>query len=144
MANEILDIPNHRLIKQGKWGQLKERYVYKTRVEGFQTQSEHITLFLDGTIWIKKNFEWDFGSGPAVDTPAMVAASCVHDALYTLIEQGKIPGGSTRKLSDKTFKDILKAGGTSIFRRYYCYFAVRKAGHAKERLIDAITEKFSK
>ena len=143
MANEILDMPNFRLIKNGKWGKLKSSYSYKTRIEGLQLVSPYIILWLDGTLLVKENFEWNFGSGPAVDTPAMVAASCIHDALYTLMDLGLL-GPEHQRDSDKTFKDILKHGGTAIFRRYYCYVMVRIFGRSEERLTEIIKKKLTK
>ena len=129
--DDILEIPYYGLIKKNGLGRLFADYKYETRVVGYSIESEDINLDPDGTALIKLGFEWDFASGPAVDTPVMVAASLVHDALYVLMDLKLLP--VTAKLeADKTFRDILKRGGSPFFRRQYCFLAVKLFGRIKK------------
>lgn len=77
----------------------------------------------NGNLVVSKGFEWDFASG-AVDTPDMVKASLAHDALCVLIDKGKLPA-KEQKNADRYFRQVLKESGTSWFRRWYSYAAVR-------------------
>ncbi len=52
----------------------------------------HIKLFPDGKLLIKAGFTWDGPSGLTCDTKSSMRGSLVHDALYMLIRNGKIPG----------------------------------------------------
>lgn len=120
-----LRIPHYDLI-DGESGKLLADYVYTTSVMGYNIETQYIRLTQFGTITIRKGFEWDFATG-AIDDPAMVAGSVVHDALYWLIRKNLL-GRQHRKTADKDFKRILKAGGVGRFRRNYCYLAVRLGG----------------
>ena len=52
----------------------------------------HIKLFPDGKLLIKAGFAWDGPSGLTRDTRSSMRGSLVHDALYMLIRNEKIPG----------------------------------------------------
>ena len=51
----------------------------------------YIKLFPDGKLLIKAGFAWDGPSGLTLDTKSSIRGSLVHDALYMLIRNQKIP-----------------------------------------------------
>ena len=120
-------IPHYRLDVDSGLGELLSYASYMTAVKGCRARQKYFTLELNGLLTVHNGYQWDFGSGPAIDTPVMVSASCAHDALYQAIREGHIPRGC-RKAADETFRDLLKLGGVGWFRRTYCYVAVRLIG----------------
>ena len=76
-----------------------------------------------GTLAINKGYSWDGPSGPTIDTEDSLRASLVHDALYQLIREGRLPL-KARRWADKEFRRILKEDGMNLFRRWIWYFAV--------------------
>jgi len=106
-------------------GTLLSEFVFPTSITGF-TEDQHsfITLETIGTLTLAAGFVWDFGSGPAIDTPDMVYASLAHDALYELMQLGLLPW-SQRKEADQYFKRLLKQVGMGWMRRQWVYAGVR-------------------
>lgn len=104
---------NYELIKNGKWGKLKEDKTYHTPITSYRASLDLKTfqceLFLDGRLVIRKGSEWDFGSW-AIDTPAMVEASLAHDAICHLTNYRKIPW-ECRKVGDAYFRRLLQDNG---------------------------------
>lgn len=90
----------------------------------YSNEDRKAQLREDGTLILYPGFTWDFGSGPAIDTPDVVIASLCHDALGWLIENKKLPN-KYRKVSDRLYRELLKENGTGFFRRWYHYLAVR-------------------
>jgi hypothetical protein len=93
-------------------------------IERRDIQTKHILLRPNGDLIVCEGYVWDFGSGPAIDTPEMVAASLAHDALCDLTNSGHLPWHYRRK-ADTFFRKLLKAYGVPMYRRWYCYAAVR-------------------
>lgn len=89
--------------------------------------SDHVRLDADGNLLILGGFEWDGPSGPAIDTPSFMRASLVHDALYRLITERKLPK-RYRKDADKIMRVIAENDGMPFLRRWYAYAAVRVFG----------------
>lgn len=77
-----------------------------------------------GALELLPGFVWDFGSGPAVDTPDMVYGILAHDALYRLMVVKAMPWKNRRKV-DRYFRRLLKAAGMSWARRQWVYYGVR-------------------
>ena len=121
---------HYDLIDKGKKGRLLSPLLFQTPITGFDVTlpSPPCQLYEDGSILLGHGFEWDFGSGPAVDTPAMVLASAVHDALCLMTDKGLLPW-SVRAQSDQFFRDKLKENGVGFARRWWCYMGVR--GYSK-------------
>lgn len=115
--------PRYSLTEDGL-GRLDRTYVFQCPIGGQPCCTELIDLMATGSLNIYAGYTWDFGSGPAIDTPAVVYASLGHDVLYDLIGQGKLPK-RYRKKADVWFKQLLKDAGMSWFRRQYMYLAVR-------------------
>ena len=89
--------------------QLAEDYTHGVPINGFTALSEWMTLDPDGTLTIKGGYAWDGASGPANDHN-FVRASLVHDALYQLLRERKIPE-EYREVADDT---VIYDGGDGI------------------------------
>lgn len=107
---------------------LTKRTVFQTPITGyaarFLEKNTEVRLYESGRLTIGVGFVWDFGSGPAIDTPDMVIASLAHDALGRLADRRGLDG-KFRKQSDKYFRQLLRDNGASWFRAWYAYIAVR-------------------
>lgn len=77
-----------------------------------------------GRLHIFAGFEWDFGSGPAIDTPAVIRASLAHDALCLLTDNGLIPW-ECRAKADAYYRHLLMVYGASKMRAWYQWAGVR-------------------
>lgn len=99
---------------------------------GLVAINSHIHLFKDGTLFIHSGYWWDGPSGPAVDTVSFLRASLVHDALYQLMREGKVPQ-SCRKKADQIMRKIALEDRMSRKRAWWVYWGVRLgAGRAAE------------
>lgn len=105
-------------------GQLLSDYHFTTPITGHSVSTEFITLYTSGDLLLRSGYVWDFGSGPAIDTPDMVHASLAHDSLYELMLLGHLPW-SLRKKVDKFFIKLLKSYGMCWARRQWVYLGVR-------------------
>lgn len=117
-----------------------KRYKYEL------TQNQHVKLtrefpdtallpwlrIANDAINIRDKYQWDGASGPAIDTDDWMLASLVHDALYQLLRERKLPM-ACRKNADKQMLDLLKAAGMPWWRRGYSYIGVRIAGGIRIR-----------
>ncbi len=119
----MIKIPRYSLTDSGL-GRLDRSFTFKCPVIGQPCSTEYVDLMATGSLNIYTGYLWDFGSGPAIDTPAVVYASLGHDVLYDLIGQGKLPK-RYRKTADVWFKQLLKDAGMGWFRRNYMYLGVR-------------------
>lgn len=110
------------------WGRLDETLVQHTTVTGYKAQINKedfpCSITPDGVVSAYQNFHWDFGSGPAINTPQMVWASVVHDVICRMTNEGRIPW-SAREKGDKFFRLQLKQAGVHPLRRWWCYTAVK-------------------
>lgn len=122
-----MKMPHYDLCPDTGRGALMADFKYQTAICGRVVAIPYVVLGADGQLFIRAGYCWDFGSGPAIDTPEMVAASLAHDALYDLIKLGQLDNGH-RKAADKYFRQLLKDYGVGWFRRNYCYWAVRLFG----------------
>ena len=118
-------LPRFDLTEDGKKGILVHRYQKQTSLRGVYAVSRDgkIMLYNNGIIVGAKGYRWDFGSG-AVDTPAVLAASLVHDMFCDLIAQERLPS-KHRKAVDKIYMELLKEGGMSWIRRQWQYRGIR-------------------
>lgn len=104
--------------------ELHRDYVYETGIKGLNVGNKFEHLAPAGTLLIDKGYAWDGPSGPAVDTLTFMRASLVHDALYQLMREEKLPR-SYRKAADKIMYRIAREDGIGWIRAKYCYHAVR-------------------
>lgn len=116
--------------------ELKEDYSIQTPIVCMAGQVPgFVELAQDGLLSIKAGYSWDGPSGPAVDTPDFMRGSLVHDALYQLMRERKLPQ-ECRPVADEILRDICLEDGMSRVRAWYVYWAVRlfAAGAAKAKL----------
>lgn len=97
--------------QQGKMcGLLLSDVESHTPIYGYEAEIElpasRCRLVKTGTLRTFAGFVWDFGSGPAIDTPAVIRASLDHDALCLLTDKGLIPW-KCRAMADKYYRDSL-------------------------------------
>jgi hypothetical protein len=108
----------HYKNKGGKGGILLSEIAYQTKVYGhsvsFDRDSIHCDLFVDGTLLVYPNTEWDYGTF-AIDTPAMVYASLEHDVLCKLTNYRLIPW-KYRFIADKGLWSTLGSQGAKVSR----------------------------
>lgn len=94
---------------------------YACTVPGF------IELDDDGVLEIGVNYAWDGPSGPTIDTPSFMRGSLVHDALYQLIREGKLPC-RLRRTADRLLRELCVEDGMWRWRAAYVYASVRLFG----------------
>ena len=105
-------------------GELVREAQYATTIQGWTATTPHIELSPNGHLLLRTGYVWDFGSGPAIDTPDMVYASLAHDALYELMQK-KLISKKVRKRIDKFFMHLLEEAGMGWLRRQWVYAGVR-------------------
>jgi hypothetical protein len=106
-------------------GELIRDFTYiETPIVGYDLLTDKISLSDNGTLHLATGYVWDFGSGPAIDTPDMVYGSLAHDAFYELMVLGLLPW-SERRTVDKYFKRLLKDTRMGWLRRQWVYLGVR-------------------
>lgn len=102
---------DYELIRGNRWGRLKSPVFVDTGIAGHDVLVDEPTLryhLMDsGLLWIGEDTEWNFGSGPAVDTPEMIRASLPHDIFCAMTDLGLVPW-SVRAKADKLFKEHIK------------------------------------
>jgi hypothetical protein len=114
-------VPHYELFrKNGRmWGRVLQDYAYQTPITGYNVSySDHncdFTLSDTGILQIRRMSEWDFGSGPSLQTNAMVYASLPHDMFCHLTNRRIIPW-KERKSADLYFWDCLTDAGATVSR----------------------------
>jgi hypothetical protein len=89
-----------------------------------------LSLNSKGYIVVKRGFQWDGPSGPALNTVNTLGASLVHDVLYRAMRRGLIRKRWKGK-ADKLYRRMLKGAGVGYFRRWYHWAAVALFGSPK-------------
>ena len=120
----ITSYPQYTIHWKSGEGTLVEGMTYATTIFGHKATTPHIELLDNGYLHLAVGYVWDFGSGPAIDTPDMVYASLAHDAFYELMQKDLLPW-SLRKDVDKYFKRLLEDAGMGWLRRQWVYLGVR-------------------
>lgn len=116
--------PKYDFCPESWTGTLTAPFKIQTQVTKYPVNTLFFKLGYHGMLRIAEGYTWDFGSGPAVDTPNMVVASLVHDAGCDLTTDGAMPF-HYREEWDAEFRRQLKAYGTSLPRRWWCWLGVR-------------------
>lgn len=105
--------------------QLTRAHVEHTHIRcGAMVANGFLKLESDGTLNILEGYAWDGASGPAMDTPTIMAASLVHDALYQLMREKLISRGLQTD-ADFEFYRVMRASCREQVRLYY-YSLTRK------------------
>lgn len=101
-----------------RWYRGIRRYKYQTtRVMeftlkhdyGVEVNGYYIDL-IGNKLRIARGYAWDGASGPTWDTKSSMRASLVHDALYQLIRENKIPMRDRRKADSELVKVAVADG----------------------------------
>lgn len=120
--------------KSGYRYQLAEDYTIRTGIfPAAAITEDFIQMDRDGLLTIKKGYAWDGASGIAIDTPAFMRGSLVHDALYQLMQDQKL-SRVWRKSADELLVQICQEDGMGELRAWYVLKAVRAFG---EQYADA-------
>ena len=128
--------------KKGFKYQLAKHYEVCTPLMGYEVSSQYIRLQMTGKLTIYKGYAWDGPSGPTVDTKNFMRGALVHDALYQLIREGKLPQ-SERYTADLILKMFCRQDGMSKLRSWIVFQGVDKFASfaanvdAKKKIITA-------
>ena len=95
--------------------------------------TNYCTLYSNGRIVIDEGYQWNGASGPTIDTDDTMDGSLVHDILYKLIREGRLPY-SFRKQADKCIRQMCIDDGMPKWRANYWYFFLRIAGGGAARV----------
>ena len=100
---------DYELVRNNRWGKLNRPVEVQTDLVGHDVtltnERMRATLSNTGVLRVEAGTEWDFGT-MAVDTPAMVRASLVHDMFCLMTDAGMLPW-SARANGDKLFRQII-------------------------------------
>jgi hypothetical protein len=111
--------------KDGYKYQLYETFVIKMGFSPEKTIETPYGVFTsDGWIIIWEGYAWDGASGPTYDSKNSMVGSCVHDFLYQLMRDGKLPY-SFRKKADLAIYYLCRRDGMNYFRVKAWYIGVR-------------------
>lgn len=116
--------PAYDWVRSERIAILREPVEYETPIKGYVAAVSGGLLAADGLLFVRPDYMWDFGSGPAINTPGMVYGSLAHDILYDMMKAAVLPW-SLRKEIDQYFRDLLKDFGVGFWRRNWVYWGVR-------------------
>ena len=119
--------------------QLHKTYDHPLEGHWQDVDSHEFIAIQNNTLYISKGYAWDGASG-AVDSPDIMRASLVHDAMYQLMREGLLDE-KYKGYADKLLRDICIEDGMSIIRANYIYEAVHLFGaqYAKRKDPEVIT-----
>jgi hypothetical protein len=86
-----------------------------------------------GLVYIRKGYEWDGPSGPAIDTDNFMDGSLIHDLLYQLMREGHLPRTPYRLWADNEMFRQCKKDNMSLPRRCWTWLGVRIGGYWSAR-----------
>lgn len=118
----------HIKYRAGYRYQLADSYRITTTIFGYDFTSDYVYLMADGELAIRAGYAWD-GATRAIDTPSIMRASLVHDALYQLARIHNLSAWY-RCLADQELYEVCRADGMSWLRAQYVLLAVRWFGAA--------------
>ena len=118
--------------RQGFKYQLAQEFTCATQIYDHEASNGYYTLTKQGQLTINAGYAWDGPSGPTVDTPAFMRGALVHDCLYQMIRDGKLPE-SARKRADEILYEFCRLDGMGWVRAQYVYRAVRMFGKSSSR-----------
>lgn len=114
--------------KTGYQYQLAEDYTIRTGIfPSAEITDDFIQMGRDGLLTIKNGYAWDGASGIAIDTPAFMRGSLVHDVLYQLMQDSKL-SSVWRKPADELLVQLCREDGMGELRAWYVLKAVRAFG----------------
>lgn len=122
---------NYNLLEP-RLGRVRETTTFHTPIKGYDIQHNRCHLRPSGMLLVLTGFEWDFGSGPATDTPEVVIASMAHDAICNMVNDEQLPP-EARVVADKFYEDVLKEQGVGWIRRKIHYLILKLFTWIKQR-----------
>ncbi|MCJ7777645.1 MAG: DUF1353 domain-containing protein [Sedimentisphaerales bacterium] len=106
--------------------ELIDTVMVQTDIVGLgEIDTEYISLWDNGQLFIKLRYAWDGASGPAFDTKTIMRGSLVHDALYQLMRDGLLDRKKYRPYADKLLREICLEDGMWKLRANWVYWAVQ-------------------
>lgn len=100
-------------------------YTFQTNVRPISNVSdEFISLTVDGVLRVDSGYAWDGPSGPTLDTPNSMKASCKHDAMYQLMRKNLLSIHCRDDIDAEFYNDLLDAGMSKL-RAWIWYIGVR-------------------
>lgn len=111
--------------KKGYKYQLEKSYQIFIDILNYNIESDFLKLDRNGFLTIYKGYAWDGPSGPTIDTSNFMRGSLVHDALYQLMREEKLPQ-KYKKLADILLRRHCREDGMSDIRSNYIYWSVNK------------------
>ena len=85
-------------------------------------------IYLSGKqLVVRKGYAWDGASGIAIDSPAFMRGSLIHDALYQLFREGVI-NILFRDDADRLLQSDCMEDGMWRIRAWWVYRAVKRFG----------------
>jgi hypothetical protein len=122
---------------KGRWKyRLTEPEVHETGIQTDGYVFAFCSITPSGTLTFDKGFSWDGPSGPTVDTKNFMRGSAIHDALYLLLREAKLPKKVHRKIrkrADEILWEACLEDKMPRFRAWYVYWAVRAAAWRSSR-----------
>ena len=73
-------------------------------------KSEFITLDVTGKLTIKAGYAWDGPSGPTLDSRSSMRGSLVHDAIYQLLREKKLPAFYRKEADEELYRRLREDG----------------------------------
>ena len=116
--------------KGGYKYQLQEGYSCPLKIPD-AAQGDWIVI-QDGVISITKGYAWDGASGPTIDSEDSMRGSLIHDALYQLMREKRLPY-TLRKQADLIFYRMCREDGMWWWRAKLWYHALRLFGGKNAR-----------
>ena len=98
--------------------------LFDIAVPGFKSEWVRCS---NGILMIPAGYHWNGANWPAVDTPSIIRASCIHDALYQAITAQSVI--NVKSEADFVFYKICRNDGMWRFRAWYAYQAVKMFGN---------------
>jgi hypothetical protein len=99
--------------------------IHCSAFENCEIDVEYGNIRPDGMITIYKDYCWDGGSGPAIDTKNSQRGSLFHDFLYQLMRDGFLDRTKYRDVADRLLEQLLIKSGMSKLRAGWWYWAVK-------------------
>lgn len=101
--------------------------------------TEYISLTTEGVLTVRKGYAWDGPSGPTFDTRSSMRPSLVHDALYQLLREGRLPQEYRILADEELYRLALEDGmwrwRAWLWRRELGKFAAGAADPSNSRMI---------
>lgn len=89
--------------------------------------TDYLELSREGVMKIRAGYAWDGPSGPAIDTPAFMRGSLLHDAGYQIIRRGLL-SKDFRPAFDRLLRDTCLLDGMNPIRAAWVFASVRSMG----------------